>query len=103
MVTKALFGAYELLALVAVGPAEAFVADDEHRRLRGHVVSGVTAMLDDERTRIAAAERAEFSGEDDDVPCDRLVRRHCVQSASAAVRKVERTQICGRTALKSIE
>jgi len=47
-------------------------------------------VLADERARVAAAELTEFSGEDDDVSCEtlvRLIRRQCVQSASAAVRE----------------
>ena len=85
-----LLGARELLALLAVaGPTESLGADDQHRRPGRDVVGGLAAMLDDERTRIAAAEGAEFSGEDDELSCELRalpVGRQCVQSASAAVR-----------------
>ncbi len=86
-----LLGAHQLLALLALAEsAESLGSDDEHRRLRRHVVGGLAAMLGDERARIAAAEGTEFSGEDDELSCETwawLVRRQCVQSASAAVRR----------------
>ena len=84
------FSAHQLLALVAIGrPAEPLGSDDEHRRLRRHVVGGLAAVLDDDRARIATAERTEFSGEDDDVSGETLtwLVQQCVQSASAAVRE----------------
>jgi hypothetical protein len=84
-----LFGTHQLLAFFAVGSAEAFGAHDKDRGLRRHVVSGFAAVLADERARVAAAERTEFSGEDDDVSGETLtwLVRQCVQSASAAVRE----------------
>jgi len=68
-----LLGFPELLA--PVDRSEPLGADDEHRRLRVDVVGSGAAELRDERERVLAAERAQFSGEDDKVSCERLCVR----------------------------
>jgi hypothetical protein len=48
------------------GP-EALVADHQHRRLRVDVVGGAAAEARNEGAGVSATERAEFSGEDDEL------------------------------------
>ncbi len=45
------------LLLTFLGVRAAFRADDDERRLRGHLVGGGAAKADDERLRFLAAER----------------------------------------------
>jgi hypothetical protein len=50
--------------------AEAFRADDEHRRPRVDFLGRRAAQTRDQRTRVLAPERAEFSGKDDQLSCE---------------------------------
>ena len=95
-----LFGALELVALRRLGPASVrhgwrdsgrigvgrrtkpFGANDEHRRLRIHIVGGLAAEASDERASVPPAERAEFASEDDELTGKRRRRR----GSRAAVR-----------------
>ena len=65
-----LFGLPEFLA--AIDRAEPRVADDKHRRLRVEVFGSRAAELRHERERVLAAERTQFSSEDDKVSPERL-------------------------------
>ena len=48
-------------------PGESHAADDQQGHLRGDVVGRGAAETGDERARVLAAERAQLSGEDDQV------------------------------------
>ena len=66
---------------------ESFRADDQHRRLRVDIVGGRAAETEDERARILASERAEFSGKYDELSQEgraARVTRGCGQTASQA-------------------
>ncbi len=63
-----LFGPFELVRFLALGRrTESFGADHQHRRLRVDVVGRRAAEPRHERARLFAAERAEFSCEDDEL------------------------------------
>ena len=57
---------------VDASAGEPLAADDEHRRPRVHLVGGGAAEPRDQRACVLAAERAQLSGEDDEVTGERL-------------------------------
>ena len=72
---------------------ESFGANHQHRRLRVDVVGCGAAETRHERARVLAAERAEFSGEDNELSRECLVfgqvRRGSGQTASASIEALQ--------------
>ncbi|HYM21697.1 MAG TPA: hypothetical protein VEU08_00745 [Vicinamibacterales bacterium] len=70
------FGPLQLVGLFffggVIGGTETFSANHDHRRPRIHFVSRGSAEARDQFPRIAAAERAEFSSEDDGLSRERV-------------------------------
>jgi hypothetical protein len=62
--------------VVGLAPrTKSFGAHDKHRRLRIHVVGGRAAEARDEGAGIPSAERAEFSGKDNELAGERPMTR----------------------------
>ncbi len=74
-----LLGAFELIAFLFGRRTETLVADDEHRGPRVDVVGGGAAEARDERARVFAAERAEFSCENDELSREWLNTRQAMR------------------------